>query len=159
MNDIVIREAEAGEPSLVVHFYYKLFEKQFGFLPGTEQYFLHAVAELFDEPENSRLWVAVDDGVIKGSVCIIRKSSDEAQLRLFGTDPSLQGLGIGTQLMEKAMGFCKEKGYGHIYLWTIDICKSALHVYDKFGFKRTDTKPNDTWADYPMTEELWEYVE
>ena len=91
MNDIVIREAEAGEPSLVVHFYYKLFEKQFGFLPGTEQYFLHAVAELFDEPENSRLWVAVDDGVIKGSVCIIRKSSDEAQLRLFGTDPSLQG--------------------------------------------------------------------
>lgn len=61
--------------------------------------------------------------------------------------------------MQKAMNFCREKGYNHISLWTIDICKSALHVYDSFGFKMTETKPNDTWAAYHMTEELWEYHE
>lgn len=51
----------------------------------------------------------------------------------------------------------KEKGYHHVFLWTIDICTAALHLYEKFGFKCTDTKANDTWANYHMTEELWEY--
>ncbi len=38
-NDIQIRAYKPGEPSLVVNFYYRLFEKQFQFLPSTEQYF------------------------------------------------------------------------------------------------------------------------
>lgn len=58
--------------------------------------------------------------------------------------------------MQKEMDFCKEKGYRHIFLWTIEICESALYLHDKFEFRRTDTKPNDTWARY-LTEELWEY--
>ena len=136
---------------------YKLFEQQFDFLPGIEQYFFHAMEEYFEAMEDSKLWVAVDSGEIKGSICIVKINVHEAQLRLFGTDPSLQGMGIGKQLMQRAMDFCKTKGYKHIILWTIDICKSALHIYDSFGFKRTETKPNVTWADYSMTEELWEY--
>lgn len=157
MNDLIIREAIPGEPSLVVHFYYKLFEQQFDFLPDTEKYFLHAMTELFDDHAGSRLWVVEEDNEIKGSICIVKKGNAEAQLRLFGIAPSLQGKGVGNQLMQKAMDFCKEKGYSHIILWTIDICESACHLYDKFGFRFTESKPNDTWANYPMTEEMWEY--
>lgn len=154
---MIIREAMPGEPSLVVHFYFKLFETQFDFLPNTEYYFLHAMGEYFENQENSLLLVAEEDGKIVGSVCIVGHGNHEAQLRLFGTDPSLQGKGAGKQLMEKAMAFCHEKGYTHVILWTIDICKAALHLYEKFGFVHTQDKPNDTWANYHMTEELWEY--
>ena len=42
MSNFVIREVGSGEVSLVSHFYYKIFETQFDFLPSTEQYFLHA---------------------------------------------------------------------------------------------------------------------
>ena len=156
-TNIVIRLYKPGEVSLVVHFYYKLFEQQFDFLPSTEQYFLHAAAELFDDCKGNGLWVAEEDGNIIGSICIVNKGNGTAQLRLFGTHPSAQGKGIGKKLMQTAMDFCKENGYQHIYLWTIDICKAALHLYENFGFRCTDTKPNDTWANYHMTEELWEF--
>lgn len=58
--------------------------------------------------------------------------------------------------MNTAMVYCKKQGYHHIILWTIDICKDAIKLYSKYGFHMTDTKPNTTWAKYPMTEELWE---
>lgn len=156
MNELRIREALPGEPSLVVHYYYKLFEKQFDFLPSTEQYFLHAMEDLFGDPEGNVLYVIEKDSQILGSVGIVKIGEHEAQLRMFGTDPSLHGMGMGNKLMQKAMDFCKQKDYHHIILWTIDICKAARHLYGKFGFHLTDTKPNDTWADYHMTEELWE---
>lgn len=157
MSDLLIQEAHAGEPSLVSHFYFKLFERQFDFLPNVEQYFLRATSELYDDPEGSRLWVVEKDGVIKGSICIVKKGDHEGQLRMFGTDTDLQGTGAGTKLMETAMAFCREKEYTHVYLWTIDICQAARHLYKKFGFVMTDTKPNTTWADYEMLEEKWEY--
>ena len=92
-NDIQIRAYKPGEPSLVVNFYYRLFEKQFQFLPSTEQYFLHAMEELFVYKEGSELWVAVRGDQIVGSICIVYKGNYEAQLRLFGIDPSVQGQG------------------------------------------------------------------
>ena len=72
--------------------------------------------ERFDDSKTKRIiWVDVDCVVIKGSICIVKNYEGEAQLRLFGTEPSLQRLGIGTQLMQKEMDFCKEKGYRHIF--------------------------------------------
>lgn len=153
----IIREAKPGEPSLVVNFYYKLFEKQFDFLPNTEKYFLHAAEEYLEDTESNRLWVAEDAGAIKGSICIIRKNEHEAQLRLFGTDPSMQGQGMGKGLIKIAMDYCEMKQFDHIVLWTIDICKAALHLYEKAGFQKTETMPNNTWAKYEMTEEKWEF--
>ena len=38
-----------------------------------------------------------------------------------------------------------------------DSCKAARHLYAKFDFKLTDTKENNTWANYSITEELWEF--
>ena len=155
-SEIIIREHKSGEPSLVVNFYFKLFEEQFGFLPVVENYFLHAMTELYDN-ENNKLWIAEENGKIVGSMCIVEKGDGSAQLRLFGTHPNTQGKGVGKRLMQTVMDYSKEQGYRHLYLWTIDICKSALHLYEKYGFCCTDKKPNDTWANYHMTEELWEY--
>ncbi len=157
MSDWIIREAVTGEASLVSCFYFRLFEKQFNFLPNVEQYFLHAAAEIFDSPDGSRLWVVESDREIAGSICIVKRGSHEAQLRLFGIAESLQGKHAGDALLKTAMDFCAEKEYTKLSLWTIDICKAARHLYSKYGFHLTDTKLNTTWAAYPMMEELWEY--
>lgn len=156
MSDYIIRETKPGEPSLVASFYFKLFEEQFDFLPVVEKYFLNAIAELYDDPD-SKLWIAEENGEIKGSICVIKKGEGEAQLRIYGTHPSTQGKGLGQELFKTAMDYCEEKGFRHLYLWTIDICKAAVHLYDKAGFKLTETMKNTTWADYEMTEEKWEY--
>lgn len=156
MKPLDIRKAAPGEAGLVAHFYYKIFEDQFDFHPCVEAYFIRSLGEYFDAEEKSGLWVAADDEGIRGSICIIGKDSHTAQLRLFETDPSLQGSGIGKRLMERAMDFCRERGYRDIFLWTIDICRSALHLYEAWGFECVETKPNTEWADYDMVEERWE---
>lgn len=158
MNDnVIIREYRPGDPSMVCYFYYKLYEKQFDFNGTVERYFIEGMADLFQFPGENMLWVAEQDGRIVGSIAIIKRGDHDAQLRWFGTDMSLQGMGIGNRLLQTAMQFCKEHDYRHVTLWTIDILKPARHLYGKFGFVRTDTKPNHEWASYPLIEEKWEY--
>ncbi len=156
-NSIIIREAVPGEPSLAVNFYYKLFEEQFDFLPATEKYFLHAAEEYFDDEINNKLWLATENGKIVGSVCVVKKEKNKAQIRLFGTAPSTQGKGVGKALLKTAMDYCSQNNLTHIMLWTIDICKAALHLYKNAGFRKTEEKLNTTWAKYRMTEEKWEF--
>lgn len=153
--EYIIREYRPGDPSLVSYFYFKLFEKQYQFKPSTEKYFMKSVSEIFDDPEGSQLWVVEQGNAIVGSIAVMRRSEHSAQIRMFGMDIGLQGKGIGSQLMTLAMNFCKENGYTHINLWTIDMLHSAKHLYDKFGFKPQDRKKNTEWADYPMIEEEW----
>lgn len=156
-EEIVIREYIPGDPSKVTFFYYKLYEKQFNFNPIIERYFMEGMIELFDHPQGSQLWVVEKGNEVIGSIAIIKKADKEAQLRWFGLDESLQGMGMGTKLMRLAMDFCKEKDYSHIVLWTIDILKPARHLYSKFGFRLTETKPNNEWARNLIVEEKWEY--
>lgn len=115
------------------------------------------MAELFDHPEGNELWVAEKEHKIAGCIAIIKKDEHDAQLRWFGVDPSIQGMGIGNRLLETAMNSCKEHAYTDVILWTIDILKPARHLYGKYGFQMTDTKPNTEWADYEVLEEKWEY--
>lgn len=155
-KNMMIREYSAGDPSRVVYFYYKLYEKQYKFNGTVEQYFMKGMTELFDTLAGSQMWIAEREGEVVGSIAIIKKGEHEAQLRWFGIDTSLQGLGIGSRLLDIAMEYCREQEYTHVILWTIDILKSARHLYAKQGFKLTETKLNHEWADYELIEEKWE---
>lgn len=158
MDDYVIREYKPGEPSLVCYFYYKLYEDQYKFKPCSEKYFLKSMCELFDDPKGSQMWIIEQEKTIVGSIAVIKRNKDSAQLRLFAVDIALQGKGLGNQLMNVAMNFCKKKGYKNVNLWTIDILKPARHLYAKFGFEPNgNTVENTDWADYPMLEEEWVY--
>lgn len=156
-TEVSIRSYRPGDPSLVCYFYYKLYEQQYKFNGSVEEYFIRGMAELFDHPDGNQLWVAQKDDKIVGSIAIIKKGAHEAQLRWFGVDMAIQGMGIGNKLLETAMDFCKEHNYTDVILWTIDILKPARHLYGKHGFVMTETKPNSEWADYEILEEKWEY--
>lgn len=156
-KNICIRTYRPGDPSRVCYFYYKLYEQQYQFNGSVEKYFIKGMGELFDYPGKSQLWVAEQDGKIVGSIAIVRKGPREAQLRWFGVGMEVQGMGIGNALLETAMAFCREQGYTDVILWTIDILKPARHLYGKFGFSPTETKPNEEWASYALLEEKWEY--
>lgn len=156
-DNIIIRTYKPGDPSLVCYFYYKLFEQQYGFNSSVEKYFIKGMAELFDFPQENQMWVAENNGKIVGSIAIIKKGEHAAQLRWFGISPDIQGMGIGNKLLETAMNFCKEHNYTDVILWTISMLKPARHLYGKYGFYMTETKPNYEWASYELIEEKWEY--
>jgi GNAT superfamily N-acetyltransferase len=156
MNDVSIRGYGPGDPSLVTHLQIKLYQRQYGFKPVFEYYLTEGMAGFLRDPSGGQLWVAEQGGSIVGSIAVVRREQDSAQLRWFAVDDSLQGMGIGSALMDAAMEFCRDRGYAHIELWTLDILHAARHLYQKHGFVPTEAKENTQWADRALTEEKWE---
>jgi GNAT superfamily N-acetyltransferase len=46
--------------------------------------------------------------------------------------------GYGSELLDKAIAFCREKGYKHIYFRCTDRMKDAMNLCIKKGFKETE---------------------
>lgn len=156
-EEISIRTYRPGDPSLVCYFQYKLYEERYHFNGMYEKEMLSGMAELYNDPEGSQMWVAELNGQIIGDVAIIKREHNHAQLRWFGVASGLQGQGLGNRLLEIAMSFCVEKGYIHITLGTLDILKAARHLYAKFGFHKTDSEFYNEWDESRnMHHETWE---
>lgn len=156
-NQITIRTYKPGDPSMICYFQYKLYEKQYGFNGLYEKEMLGGMAELYDDLKGNQMWIAEADGQIVGDIAIIKRGANKAQLRWFGVDTSMQGQGLGTKLLEIAMNFCKEKGYIHISLGTLDILKPARHLYGKFGFHKVESEFFNQWDESrDIYHETWE---
>ena len=158
MNDkITIRTYRPGDPSLVCYFQYKLYEEQFHFNGYYEKEMLGGMAELYDDLNGSQMWIAELDGKIVGDIAVVKKGADSAKLRWFGVDLKVQGQGLGNRLLHTASQFCREKGYVHLTLSTLDILKPARHLYGKFGFHLVKSEFFNEWDETrQMHQEIWE---
>lgn len=106
-------------------------------------------------------WFAqVADKIVGGIFIDGHQKDDEgARLRWFVIDPDYQGYGIGNQLLNTAMTFCKEKQFQRIYLTTFAGLDTARHLYEKHGFKlcgEMDGQHLTGSAD--LTEQVFEYL-
>lgn len=156
-SSISIRTYQPGDPSLVCYFQYKLYEEQFHFNGYYEKEMLGGMARLYDDLDGSQMWIAELGGKIVRDIAIIKTGDDSAKLRWFGVDLSLQGQGLGNRLLKTAMDFCREKGYVHLTLSTLDILKQARHLYGKFGFHMTKSEFFNEWDENrQMHQEIWE---
>lgn len=108
-------------------------------------------------PEKERLWVAETDEHIVGCILVYEESPGVAHLRSLILHPSVRGRGLGRQLMQLAIDFCREVGYQKITLETFDELQAALHLYDSFGFQLTGERFHAEWG-RPIREVQFELV-
>lgn len=94
------------------------------------------------------LWLAADHDVVHGSVAIDGSHYEEsgAHLRWFITSDDVRGTGVGGQLLDAAMAFCRARGYRKVYLWTFDELHAARHLYEKHGFTLSRTQRGTQWG-------------
>lgn len=69
-----------------------------------------------------------------------------ARLRWFMVDPATQGRGLGRELMERALTFCREKAFAEVFLWTFGGLAPARRLYDAMGFELTQEFPAAPWG-------------
>jgi len=93
-------------------------------------------------------WVARIEEKIVGSIAVdgIYHNSQGAHLRWFIIAPECQGHGIGSKLLNEAIGFCRKKRYSRIYLWTFTGLDPARHLYEKFGFRLSEEREGEQWG-------------
>jgi GNAT superfamily N-acetyltransferase len=108
---------------------------------------LSAFLSQFDA-ERDGFWTASLGGQVEGSIAIdgAKAAAEGAHLRWFILSDALRGRGVGNRLMEEAVGFCRQKAYPRVFLWTFAGLDSARHLYEKFGFKLAEETPGTQWG-------------
>jgi GNAT superfamily N-acetyltransferase len=153
---VSIRTFQPGDAGFVAHLHGTLYSHTYQFGSMFEYYVMKSLTEFIIDRDGGELWIAEVDGKMVGSIAITKSSDHMAQLRWFILDENYHGRGIGKKLMETAIQFCDAQGYIHVFLWTVSILERARSLYQKYGFRVTEEKPNDEWTGSILTEERWD---
>ena len=110
-----------------------------------------AAFSLSFNPMHDQIWLAMLGDRVEGSMVIDGRVDEagepqDAQLRYFIMSDRLRGQGVGSELMESAIDFCRRKLYPRIYLNTFAGLNAARHLYEKHGFELRDEKFGDQWG-------------
>lgn len=97
---------------------------------------------------NDGIWIATGGDRIEGSIVVdgIHAGSEGAHLRWFIVSDTLRGKGVGEKLTNKAVEFCRARGYPKMYLWTFEGLDSARYLYEKVGFQLIKQQRGDQWG-------------
>ena len=100
------------------------------------------------DKNNDGIWIATVNGRVEGSVVIdgIHAENEGAHLRWFIISDALRGKGVGRKLINRAIDFCKSKGYKKTYLWTFEGLNAAKHLYENAGFNLIKQQSGVQWG-------------
>ena len=84
-------------------------------------------------------FVLDEDGDIVGTAGVKMETADDALLRRFFVDVKRRRHGYGSELLGKAIEFCRKKGYKRVYFRCTDRMSDAVKLCMKKGFKETET--------------------
>lgn len=135
-----------------------LIEKQRQFYAeahGWDDTFLAYLHETFDA-EIETIWIAESGGKFAGSVGLVKHDEKTVQLRWFLVDAAFRGRGLGTQLLEHLVAYCRDMRFERIFLWTVSTMAEARPLYKKFGFRVSEVKEEAPLWGQRLTEERWD---
>ncbi|MGE5629571.1 MAG: shikimate dehydrogenase [Caulobacteraceae bacterium] len=157
ISPITIRTYNTEDVGHIIKRHRELYDSEYGFGAEFGDYVEKYMLE-FDKSHDSdkeNIWVAEADGKVAGAIAIVRVDNTTAQLRWFLIEPDMRGRGLGHKLVKTVIDFCKDKGYKHVFLWTVNVLEAARHLYKSYGFNLTEVKENNTWGDH-LQEERWD---
>jgi len=93
-----------------------------------------------NSPDN-HFWVAESpEGQVVGMIGVQQHQSGEGEIRRLRVRHDLRGRGVGSQLLEVAIKFCKEKQHLKVILDTAMDPQPALKLFDKAHFRLSRTR-------------------
>lgn len=158
ISPIIIRTYQQRDINYVIGSHKKLYEEEYGFTKEFSDYVKEYVLKFHEHHDDAKenMWIAEVNGEIVGVIAVVKVDDATAQLRWFLVEPEARGKGLGHTLMKTLIDFCKENGYKHIILWTVNILEAARYLYKTYGFSLTEEVGNDTWANNSIKEERWD---
>ena len=79
-------------------------------------------------------FVALDGGKVIGTIGVKRDDDRTALLRRLFVAPEYRRKRVGIQLLDRAIEFCKEVGYGEIVIKTTSTMNRAVDLCERKGF-------------------------
>ena len=161
-NGCILRPPRPGDIGWVISRHGALYASEYGF-NHTFEALVAKIAGAFletQDPATERCWIAArrrengeDENL--GSVFLVRKSAEEAKLRLLIVDPAARGLGLGRRLVRECIATARQLGYRRLVLGTNDILLAARAIYAQEGFRLVAQAPHSDFGPAMIGEE-WE---
>lgn len=85
-------------------------------------------------PPYGRLYLAYDDGALAGCIGLKKLDEQNCEMKRLYVRPGFRGKHIGNGLVAKIIEEARQIGYSHMLLDTLPFLKSAVHIYQSFGF-------------------------
>lgn len=102
-----------------------------------EQIIQNLDEEVFDKGGKVFLLKTEEERII-GTIGLLPVSKKTVEIIKLAVDKKFTGKGFGRQLMEKAIKEAYDMGFLEIILYTNNILKSAIKLYEKLGFESVD---------------------
>jgi DNA-binding MarR family transcriptional regulator/N-acetylglutamate synthase-like GNAT family acetyltransferase len=152
-----LRSLQPGDLGWITHRQAVLYNREYGWdwtYEGLVAEILGKFAATYD-PAREDAWVAERDGVIAGSVFLM-KSDDPAvaKLRLLYVEHWARGSGLGRKLVATCIGRAAELGYRSLTLWTNDVLVSARRIYQAAGFRLVGENSHHSFGQ-DLTGQTW----
>ncbi|MGQ9693514.1 MAG: GNAT family N-acetyltransferase [Thermodesulfobacteriota bacterium] len=143
----------------IINLHARLYAQEYGLDKSLAEYVAASLIQFKNSfnPERDRLWLAEKGRSIIGSIGIVDQREGMAQLRWFLVHPNYRGRGLGRNLLQKALDFCRQVPYSLIYLWTFSELKVAAHLYQSLGFQIKERITHQIWGRI-LTEEKYELL-
>lgn len=143
---VTLRGHRAGDMGWVTERHAVLYAREYGWTV-MEAMVARTCADFLDtyDPARERCWIAERAGERMGSVFVVNDGG-VARLRLLLLEPAARGLGVGRLLVESAVQFARDAGYGEMVLWTHSVLTAARSIYASLGFRITETHDHDDFG-------------
>ena len=115
---------------------YHWLEKYFKVEPGDVVSLSDPKSKIIDK--GGFIFYAKLNGEIVGTASLLKKNELVFELGKMAVSDDVQGLGIGTKLLEYCIGFAKEKSIQKLILYSNTKLSSAIHLYKKYGFEEIE---------------------
>ena len=137
-----------GDLGLLIHLHGIQNFRDYGFNEIHEAYCAKIAVEFILNPHKDRsfAWIARKDGEVVGSVLVVERPENQAQLRLLFVALPVRGIGLGRWLVEEAVRYSASRGFGRIYLWTVAGLDRAISIYQSVGFVQSDKRLIEQWG-------------
>jgi GNAT superfamily N-acetyltransferase len=144
------RDFAAGDLGQLIYIHGVQNSADYGFNHVHEAYCAQIAVEYIlgsqKQKGRSEVWLAKQEGKVVGSIFIIERPNNQAQLRLLFVDRSMRGLGLGRWLVEESILYCKIQGFSLVYLWTVQGLDRAISLYESVGFRAVAEKSVEEWG-------------
>jgi GNAT superfamily N-acetyltransferase len=99
-------------------------------------------AQILARMNEGPVWILLRDRMGVGTVAaVIRDGS--VYVRGMAVVPSARGLGAGARLLREVENWAAAQGHARLFLSTTPFLDSAIRLYERFGFRRTNDRPHD----------------
>lgn len=146
-TDIRIRhDLRPGDLGRIVTLHGSCYADIPGFGLTFEAYVARTVAEyVLDAGANGRIWLAERSNALVGCTAIVLRDGDCGQLRWVLVDTAARGIGLGKQLVNRALDYCRDAACREVWLETTDGLRESLTLYESLGFEVTQNEPEELW--------------